>query len=313
MDLGGRRHVATARPASRGDRERDRCRAQRGGDRRWPRVPGRSEPPRGRRDQRRGGRRAVERAGGCCSSPDPSVRRRRPAPGRRTPAQAAQAARQRLPEPVAQRQTGPGRLDDGPRRRAGAAARRARHRVRGRPAAARRSSAPARPGEPDAQWRRPAVPRQEVLGHDPDDLRVGRRVLLGAEADRRRAWRRTCRDGRRGGRRWSGSSRSSARPRISPTSKSSSASPRASITDGWARRLRTFWAPGFEKTRSASPSHQNQIGTRCGPPSGRTVDSQTTGSLSRNPWMRVAATVVGCVSMPGGWAGVVPAAHRFPS
>ena len=36
------------------------------------------------------------------------------------------------------------------------------------------------------------------------------------------------------------------------------------MTDGLARRLRTFWASGLENTSIASPSHQNQIGTRCG-------------------------------------------------
>ena len=40
-----------------------------------------------------------------------------------------------------------------------------------------------------------------------------------------------------------------------------------------------------------SPSHQNQIGTRCGAPSGRTVDSHTTGSSSRNRRIRALATV----------------------
>ena len=71
------------------------------------------------------------------------------------------------------------------------------------------------------------------------------------------------------------------------------------MTDGLARRLRTFWAPGFEKIRSASPSQLNQIGTRCGLPSGRTVDSQTIGSRSRKRRMRAAARVV--AAMTGGW------------
>ena len=67
---------------------------------------------------------------------------------------------------------------------------------------------------------------------------------------------------------------------ISPTEKSSSGSPTATISRGFARRLRTLAAPGFENTTSASPSHQNQVGTRCGVPSGRTVDSHTTRSSS---------------------------------
>ena len=72
------------------------------------------------------------------------------------------------------------------------------------------------------------------------------------------------------------------------------------MTDGFARRLRTFCAPGLEATSSASPSHQNQIGTMCGVPSGRTVDSQTTGSSSRNRRIRALATVG--LLMPGACA-----------
>ena len=63
------------------------------------------------------------------------------------------------------------------------------------------------------------------------------------------------------------------------------------MTEGFARRLRTFCAPGLEATTSAPPSHQNQIGTMCGAPSGRTVDSHTTGSSSRNRRIRALATV----------------------
>ena len=54
------------------------------------------------------------------------------------------------------------------------------------------------------------------------------------------------------------------------------------MATGLTRTLRTFWAPGFENTSSDVPSQVNQIGTMCGAPSGRTVDSQTTGSSCRN-------------------------------
>ena len=61
------------------------------------------------------------------------------------------------------------------------------------------------------------------------------------------------------------------------------------MTVGLVRMLRTFWACGFEKMTSASPSQVNQIGTRWGLPSGRTLDSQTTGSVARNRRTRAAA------------------------
>ena len=102
----------------------------------------------------------------------------------------------------------------------------------------------------------------------------------------------------------SGSSASTAVASISPTSKSSSASPRASIAQPFARRLRTFWAPALLTIVMASPSQANQVGTRCGVPSGRTVDSQTTGSSRRNRSRRAAAS---SSCMPGRWPPRGPA------
>jgi hypothetical protein len=94
-----------------------------------------------------------------------------------------------------------------------------------------------------------------------------------------------------------GSGDNAARASSRPTSKSASASPRASIARGSARRFRTFTAPGLDSITTASPSHTNHEGTRCGPPSTEVDDSQITGSVSRNRCTRAAARAF--VSMPG--------------
>src|SRR5262245_16666534 len=62
--------------------------------------------------------------------------------------------------------------------------------------------------------------------------------------------------------------------------------------------LRTFWAAGLLAMRMASPSQLNQIGIRCGDPSGRTVLIQTTGSLRSNRSIRAAGLSAVVSSMP---------------
>ena len=114
-----------------------------------------------------------------CSSPDlgsGSDGRRADQPA----GQPAQAARQRLAEPVAQRGAGTCRFDDRPRGRPWKPGDRLAVGLEARPARlVDRMCRRAR--DPDAQRRGPAVPRQELVGDDPDDLGVGRRVLLGAD------------------------------------------------------------------------------------------------------------------------------------
>ena len=69
------------------------------------------------------------------------------------------------------------------------------------------------------------------------------------------------------------------------------------MTVGLAWTLRTFWAPGLLATRIAWPSQLNQTGTRWGPPSGRTVDSQITGSSRRRRSIRAAGETTATRSM----------------
>jgi hypothetical protein len=95
-----------------------------------------------------------------------------------------------------------------------------------------------------------------------------------------------------------GSSRSSATPWSMPMSKSSSGSPRASMADGLARRLATFFACGLLAIRTASPSQLNQTGTRWGRPLVPTLLSHTTVSVRRSRSIRAPVRSVVSGSMP---------------
>ncbi len=121
-----------------------------------------------------------------------------------------------------------------------------------------------------------SAPREEAGRDDADGLGVGGAEGRAVEPDRRPAARRTWRRTRPGSRRRP--ARAWPRPRSARPRSRDSGWPSATISRGFARRLRTLTASGLEKTSSASPSHQNHVGTRCGRPSGRTVDSHTTGS-----------------------------------
>ena len=92
------------------------------------------------------------------------------------------------------------------------------------------------------------MPAEVVAGRDADDQRVRLDVLGDVEPDAGHLGRVLGQVARPGGRSAVGRSRISARPSNRPMSKSSSASPTPSITEDPARRLRTFWASGFEKT-----------------------------------------------------------------
>jgi hypothetical protein len=76
--------------------------------------------------------------------------------------------------------------------------------------------------------------------------------------------------------------RSASRASIRATSKSSWGSPIASMQSAFARRFATLHACGFDANSTTWPSHQNQMGMRCGRPSGRTLESQTMDSRSRS-------------------------------
>ena len=134
----------------------------------------------------------------------------------------------------------------------------------------------AEPARAPGVTRRPAPPGEEPRRDDPDRLGVAGREGRAVEPGRPRAGPRTSRRTRPG--------RAGLAERglglDSPTEKSSSGWPSATIRRGLARRLRTLTASGFDHTSSASPSHQNHVGTRCGMPSGRTVESHTTGSAA---------------------------------
>jgi len=82
-----------------------------------------------------------------------------------------------------------------------------------------------------------------------------------------------------------------------PTSKSSSAFPRAIMTRGTARMSPTFSAWGLLTSRIASPSQLNQMGTSPGKPSVPKVDSHSTSSVRRKRSTRAEGCGTVAVSM----------------